>query len=391
MLWGVAEPSAVNVLDLRATGPSTAGLISAARRVVPVVVFAVLPAFVVASTLLFAAHGRFAFDFEQFHAGARDVLRGDSPYPAVGALPSREEAESLSPEEVQQAFGFPYPASTALALAPLAALPFAAAAALFTAVLLAAGAWTLWLLGVRDWRCYGVCAAWLPVLSAVRLGALTVLLAALAAAAWRYRARPVVAGLAIGGAVAAKLFLWPLLLWLLVTRRFRAAAAALGTIVVAAVPAFVLLGFGWVSDYAALLGRLSDGMEDKGYSTVALLVAAGAPESYAHVAPLALGLTVLAAVPVVARRPSGDRRAFVVAIAAALLLSPIVWLHYFALLVVPVALARRRLSLLWLLPLVFWLWPRFFDDAEGAAPQIAFGLAVAATTVLLSLRSPRVA
>ena len=48
------------------------------------------------------------------------------------------------------------------------------------------------------------------------------------ALAWRYRERARVAGLAVGVAVAAKLFVAPLVVWLLLTRRFRAAAWAVG-------------------------------------------------------------------------------------------------------------------------------------------------------------------
>ena len=37
------------------------------------------------------------------------------------------------------------------------------------------------------------------------------------------------------------------------------------------------------------------------------------------------------------------------------MLSPLVWVHYFAVLVVPIALARRRFGWLWVLPVVaFW-------------------------------------
>ena len=47
-------------------------------------------------------------------------------------------------------------------------------------------------------------------------------------------------------------------------------------------------------------------------------------------------------------------RSFTLALAAALVLSPIVWLDYFALAAVPLALARPRLSVVWFLPLATW-------------------------------------
>ena len=72
---------------------------------------------------------------------------------------------------------------------PLGLLPFPLAAALMTVVLLAAVAGTLWLLDVRDWRCYGAAYLAIPVLHDVRLGALTPLLALGVALAWRWRDR----------------------------------------------------------------------------------------------------------------------------------------------------------------------------------------------------------
>ena len=47
-------------------------------------------------------------------------------------------------------------------------------------------------------------------------------------------------------------------------------------------------------------------------------------------------------------------RSFTLAIAAALTISPIVWLDYFALAAVPLAIARPRLSWVWFLPLATW-------------------------------------
>ena len=54
----------------------------------------------------------------------------------------------------------------------------------------------------------------------------------------------------------------------------------------------------------------------------------------------------------IARRPDGDRRAYGIAIIAALVGSPMVWPHYLALLFVPIALVSPTLSWLWLTPLL---------------------------------------
>ena len=87
----------------------------------------------------------------------------------------------------------------------------------------------LWILGVRDWRCYVIALTSPVVVHGLYYGNLTIVMVLLVALAWRYRERARIAGLALGAAVAAKLFVWPLVVWLLLTRRFRAAAWAIGS------------------------------------------------------------------------------------------------------------------------------------------------------------------
>ena len=60
-----------------------------------------------------------------------------------------------------------------------------------------------------------------------------------------------------------------------------------------------------------------------------------------------------------------DERSLVLALAAALALSPIVWLHYFVLLLVPIAIARRTFGAIWLIPALFWITP--YEENFGAA------------------------
>ena len=84
-----------------------------------------------------------------------------------------------------------------------------------------------------------------------------------------------------------------------------------------------------------------------------------------------------------ARGPEGDRRALSVAVAGALLATPVLWLHYLVLLFVPIALARPRLSALWFAPLAFWLTP--VAHSNGSVWRTCFALVVAALIVLRSL------
>src|SRR5205807_6911663 len=85
------------------------------------------------------------------------------------------------------------------------------------------------ILGVRDWRCYGIVLMTSPSVNTFTLGAVTSFLLVGVAAAWRYRDRPWASGVLVGLTALGKLFLWPLGLWLLATRRLRAAAVAVGS------------------------------------------------------------------------------------------------------------------------------------------------------------------
>jgi hypothetical protein len=75
---------------------------------------------------------------------------------------------------------------------------------------------------------------------------------------------------------------------------------------------------------------------------------------------------------------------FVTMIGIALLLTPILWLNYFALLVVPVALRQRRLGLDWALLAAFWVSPL---AAPTAHPL--WRLAVMLTAVVLIVERAR--
>ena len=59
------------------------------------------------------------------------------------------------------------------------------------------------------------------------------------------------------------------------------------------------------------------------------------------------GLALLAIAAWLVRRPDGDRRAFSLVVVASVVATPVVWLHYLALLYVPIAVRWPRLSAAW--------------------------------------------
>jgi glycosyl transferase family 87 len=332
------------------TAARPAGTASPLGHVLALLFLGLAPVLLVAAFTLGVVHDRYAFDFHTFWAAGRDVVHGRSPYPSPQLVAHARPAAGAYEY-------FVYPPPFVLALVPLAVLPWAVAAALWTFLLLAATAGALWLLGARDWRCYGVAFAAIPTLSSLRLGAVTPLLLLLVAVAWRYRDRWPVAGAAVGAAIAIKLFLWPLAGWLLLTRRWRAAAAATVGATAVTLAAWAAIGFHGLSSYVSLLR-----LPDPRLSWLALAV------------PLAAAalVTGLRAAP-----RDRDERLLAATVLASLLLTPVLWLHYFALLLVPVALRNRTFGSAWLLLLGYWASP-LVEPEQHPLWRLAFVLALTA-------------
>jgi len=145
------------------------------------------------------------------------------------------------------------------------------------------------------------------------------------------------------------------------------------------------IGFDGLGGYPGLLRHLSDDEATSSYSVVALGVRAHLPLAAARVIAVLVALALLAAAAWVARDEQRDARdrdvaTLTLCLAAAFAASPIVWVHYFLLLLVPLALVRPRLSLLWFVPFAFQplgeaAWP------AGDARKLA--LALVATLLIL--------
>jgi alpha-1,2-mannosyltransferase len=247
-----------------------------------------------------------------------------------------------------------YPPAAAFAIAPFAILPFWAANVAFLAFGLGCAAFALRLLDVRDWRCYGAAFLSVPVFSAAANGTVSLLLLLGAAAAWRYRRTVVRLGAVVAALVALKLFLWPLTVWFVATRRWRAvaASAAIGAAVML-VP-WAAIRFAGLRDYPTLLHTADSVFASHSNSLFAAGLGLGLGERSAHLTAWTIGLVLLAISVIVARRTDGDRRSFAAALGAALALTPIVWAHYLALVLVPLAVMRPRFSRLWLVLPATW-------------------------------------
>jgi alpha-1,2-mannosyltransferase len=328
------------------------------------------------------------FDFAVYLRAADDVRAGESPY--------------VDPEKVSENAPAPYvyPPLLAILLVPATALPdkvggSSPVGVLVSLLLVACVVGTLVVLDVRDWRCYPVALLYPATLENIEYGAVGPVLALLVALTWRYRDRVVAASAALGGAVVLKVFLWPLFVWLAATRRWTAALGAAALALGLSLSSWAVIGFGGLTDYPELLRRLSDIEAASSYSAFAMLVTLNLPESLARVLVVVAAATLLALAWRFARGSDdagdGDRRAFVLALAAAFVLTPILWLHYLVLLVVPIALARPRLSALWFVPLALTVfealdWYRGWPRGDG--PALA-SVAVITAFVFAISASPR--
>lgn len=300
-------------------------------------------------------------DFGIFRSASLSVLHGRSPYVAA------------TPAALANFDKFVYPPIAAVLFAPFAAFPPEVGRVLIFVAGLAAVVGAFRLIGVQDWRCYGVALVSAPAVNALGLGAFTPFLLLGAAVAWRYRDNLVVAAVATALTAVVKLFLWPLGVWLLATRRWRAAVFSGAASVVLLLGGWAVIDFAGLRSYPTLVHVLEQIEGPVSYSLVALLGLNGGAQTALTVLLLVAGVV---AIFLAARGADGDRRALAVAVLVSLVATPLLWLHYLLLLYLPIGLYRRRLSVLWFLPLVLWATPS--THSHGVIWQILLALAVIA-------------
>ena len=310
------------------------------------------------------AQGLVGWDVRFAYLPAADlVLDGRSPYPALD-----------DPILLDQK-GYVYPPQLLFAVLPLTPLPDAVAGTLVVAVLVALVVATLRILGVTDLRCYAAAFLWMPTTSGLLLANISIPLAFAAAVVWKYRDAVWQPALALGLTVSAKLLFWPLLVWTLVTGRWRATAWAIAVGLGVTFAAWAAIGFDGLTGYPDLLRRLSEIQSENSYSFVGIANALGLPNGAGTAAMLLSGGSLLVLCVTFARR-GDDARSFTAALGATLALSPIVWLHYLVILLVPMAIARPRFSAIWLLPVLLWTSPKpgYAEGIQTVLPAIAVAI-----------------
>jgi hypothetical protein len=312
-----------------------------------------------------------AYDLNVFLRAGQSVLHGLPVYPAIGT-PS-----------VYSGSSFVYPYVAALPFVALAGLSVSVATWLFFAISVG-GVIAVTSIGAQRGHLRSLlvlCATF--TITGLQLGALSPLLFVGALLLWRMRERPRALVLA-GPIIAAKLFLAPLLLWLLLARRYRALRWAC-----AGLAASLGLGFllGPISPgaYAHMLSQLSAHEARLGMGLVGALMNRGFSLGGGQLLAGAVALTCLVWVHRRYRKTSDERVLFCAGVLISLVLTPVLWSHYLVLVAACLLVFDARLR--WLLALVLASWalspPHNIPDAH----QVELG-AVGGLLLLLAVMSP---
>lgn len=303
-------------------------------------------------------------DLTQEYLMARALLGGASPYDPQIDLARRFAPElarlAASTPALTLSHPTPHPPAAGLVVAPLGLLGFQEARAVWLGLqLLCLALIARWLAGrSRFWPLVlAALIAWPPAMVDLNYGQLTTFVATLAFGAWvsNRRGDARLAGICIGLAAAVKLYPAALLAYWVIRREWRAVAYGCGTALGLTLAAVALIGRDATVSYlstglpavniylgaegnASLVGAVTRTFAGNG--AIAPLI-----DAPALVAPVSavLGVVLVALTGrAIARAPTPEQ-GYVLAICCVLLVTPVVWLHYFLLLVWPIRVIVLRL------------------------------------------------
>ena len=238
--------------------------------------------------------------------------------------------------------------------------------------------------GVRDWRVIVVALCSPPVLYGLAYANVSLLVTLALALAWAWRDRHRRVAIVVGVVVATRLFLWPLLVWLLITGRRHAAFEGVLT-------AFVVTAIGWaavefrrIGDFMNVVRDNASEYVDDGVSVAALAANLGLSADAATVVATCAGLGALV---LAWSSRDDDLESFAWVVAAAVFASPVVWGHYHALFLVPLALSTPKLSRWWLLPYLTIPQLSIASESGGRILDAASGVVFSVITCLRCRRT----
>lgn len=311
-------------------------------------------------------------DLIQEYLLAKALFTGENLY-----LPLTELAKRLTPDLPVAIFSHPtpHPPLVALLFLPLALLTYEQAiVAWFVLELLCvvmvsyliAG----WLGKGRNWKWIVMLSliiiAWEPYVTDIALGQLSFFLLLLLSGAWLClrENRDVLGGFLLGLVLALKLMAWPIVIYLVLRKRWRAVAAVGALVVVSNVIMGGMIGFDNLFDYYFSIGPAAsttyrgDGWNLSVYSMGWRLFcgANSQIDSLFCVPPLRDVLSPFAPYAAIlfsalltlvglyfAMRSNAFDIAFGILVCASILVNPVAWIHYFTWLLIPMAVLGRYL------------------------------------------------
>lgn len=192
--------------------------------------------------------------------------------------------------------------------------------------------WILLMLAGLDW----------PVLYSIKLGQVGPILLLLFVAGWRWLDRPGGLGATMGIGALVKVQPALLGLWAVLTGRWRAALLGAGVVVATCLVTLPIVGTGAWADYASLIRQVSEPVRTPhNFTPGAVLYQAGVDIGVASMVQWLVVAGSLSLVVVSARWWSA-LAAYVVAVVASQLVSPLLWDHYAVVLLLPVAWLTAR-------------------------------------------------
>jgi alpha-1,2-mannosyltransferase len=372
------------------------------RRTILLVVVATVLLYRIGQFVYWTGQIQWGYDFSAYWTAGGHVLNGQALY-----LPD----QLAGPYAPQRQFLYLYPPPLAAFAIPFAALfgDYRLAEWVWTAIGAAIVVWTVLALrrseaigecypafaGRGRWLLVGLAFAFPPIVAELVLGNVNILLLGLLTAAWLgVRADrggkghdsavggAAVAGIAIGIATVVKVFPGLLILWLLLTRRYRAAAWAIGAVVVVAVVTLPFTGLQPWLDYPTVLANLSAPSDttDTLAPTVWLAPLLGFTISRTVVTVIGLVIVVWSA------RVAPARISFAIAVLVSVLIAPALYQHYLAILVLPLLLALGAgVSARWLAVPYLLMWGGQQNALGDLAWIVNKGLPTAGALLLLGL------
>jgi hypothetical protein len=316
----------------------------AARRLAPFLAVALLA--LTTGAVLASAGATLGFDYQAYAQAAQRLLDG----------------RPLYDPNVDVAGGFAiylYPPPFALVLVPFTLLPGSLGTWAWLATLMAAFLAGTAILPVRPrvrWAIVFLAALSWPFLYSVKLGQVGPFLYLFFAIGWRSLDRPIPLGLAVAAGALTKVQPALLFTWIALTQRWRAVFVGLVACGAAALIATLVTGVATWSDYAALLGRVTQPVTTPKNMTLGAVAwrAGASPEAATAIQwAAAAGTLAITLFAWVRRDPATG---FIVGVVASQVLSPLLWDHYAMLLLLPVALLLDRRQ--WwaaAIPLATWL------------------------------------